>query len=78
MGFQNSPPERSACFYLTITGSFECYQYFLWLWNKFSGKRKPFPKNGIPFLVGITKIEHLVFSCKTTCNAKTNRMGSTK
>ena len=36
------------------------------------------PKNGIPFLVGITKIEHLVFSCKTTCNAKTNRMGSTK
>ena len=36
------------------------------------------PKNGIPFLVGITKIEHLVFSCRTTCNAKTNRMGSTK
>ena len=28
MRFQNSPPERQACFYLTITGSFECYQYF--------------------------------------------------
>ena len=29
MGFQNSPPfERSACFYVTISESFERFQYF--------------------------------------------------
>ena len=50
----------------------------LWLWNKFSEKRKPFPKNGVPFLAESTKIESVVFSCKTTCNAKANRMESTK
>ena len=43
--FLNSPPfERSACFYVTISGNFEIFQYLNFETN-FFGKRKPFSKN---------------------------------
>ena len=43
--FQNSPSfNRSACFYATISGNFERFQYFNFE-TKFLGKRKPVSKN---------------------------------
>ena len=41
--FWNSPPfERSTCFYVTITGNFENFQYF-----NSEKKIRPFKKNGV-------------------------------
>ena len=47
--FQNSPQfERSACFYVTITGNFECFQYFNFEAN-FLKNEIFFRKTGVPF-----------------------------
>ena len=50
-------------------------------WNIFSGKRKPFPKTGLPLLVEIAKIDNAPFPYKTAipeANVKTNKTVSTK
>ena len=47
--FQNSPPfERSACFYVTISGNFERLQYFNYETN-FLENENLFQKTGVPF-----------------------------
>ena len=76
MNFQNSPPfERSACFYVTISESFERFQ------NKFSGKRKPSSKNwSTVFQLKPLRLK-TSFPFKTALsetNVKTNRMATTK
>ena len=61
---------RSACFYVTISGNFERFQYFNF-----------FKKLEYRFLVESTKIENALFPYKTAiseANVKTNRMMSTK
>ena len=77
--FQNSPPlERSSCFYVTISGSFEHFQYFN-LETYFLKNKRLSQKTGIPFLVESTKIENAIFLCKTALSeAIVNGMGSTK
>ena len=51
--FQNSPPfERSACFYATISGNFERFQYSDFLENE-----NIFQENGVLFLVESIEIE---------------------
>ena len=48
--FQNSPPfERLACFYVTATGNFECFHYFIFETN-FLKNENLFQKTGVPFL----------------------------
>ena len=43
--FQNSPPfERLACFYVTMSGNFECFQYF-----NFERDFLENEKTGVPF-----------------------------
>ena len=78
--FQNSPPlERSACFYVTISESFERFQYSTFEKN-FLQNEKLFQKTGVPFLVKTTKIENTSFLFKTAlseANVKTNRMETT-
>ena len=73
--FQNSPLfHRSACFYLTITGNFEQFQYFN-LETDFLKNENLFQKTGVPFfLVEGTNIENTSFPCKTViseANVKT-------
>ena len=47
--FQNSPPfERWACFYLTISGNFERFQYFKFE-KDFLEIGNLFQKTGVPF-----------------------------
>ena len=47
--FQNSPPfERLACFYVTISGNFERFQYFNFETN-FLENENLFQKTGVPF-----------------------------
>ena len=47
--FQNSPPfERSACFYVTIMGNFERFQYFNFETN-FLENENLFQKTGVLF-----------------------------
>ena len=47
--FQNSPPfERSACFYITISGNFERFQYF-YFERDFLENEELFQKTGVPF-----------------------------
>ena len=49
MDFQNSPPfEKSACFYVTISGNFESYQY-LNFETDFLENENFFQKTGAPF-----------------------------
>ena len=49
MDFQNSPPfERSACFYITISGNFERFQYF-YFERDFLENEELFQKTGVPF-----------------------------
>ena len=63
--FQNSPPfERSACFYVTISGNFERFQYFNFEAD-FLENEILFQKTGDRFLVESTKIENASFSYKT-------------
>ena len=80
--FQNSSLfERSTCFYVTISGNFERFQYFnfetltFWKTNIF------FKKLEYRFLVESTKIENASFPYKTAiseANVMTNRMVSPK
>ena len=81
MDFQNSPPfERSASFYVTISGNIEQFQY-LNFETDFLENEKLFQKTGYHFLVESTKIENASFPHKTViseANVKTNRMASTK
>ena len=47
--FQNSPPfERSACFYVTISGNFERFRYFNFE-IEFLENENLFQKIGVPF-----------------------------
>ena len=47
--FQNSPSfERSGCFYVAISGKFECFQYFNFETN-FLENENLFKKTGVPF-----------------------------
>ena len=47
--FQNSPPfERWACFYVTISGNFERFQYFD-LETDFMENENVFQKTGVSF-----------------------------
>ena len=49
--FQNSTPfERSACFYMTIGGNFERFQYFNFESN-FLENENFFQKTGVPFFI---------------------------
>ena len=51
------------------------------IWNKFSGKWKPFKKLEYRFLVETTKIEKTSFPFETAlseANVKANRMATTK
>ena len=79
--FQNSPPfERSECFYVTITGNLERFQYFNFETN-FPKNENLFKKLKCRFLVESTKIANATFPYKTAlseANAKINRMWSTK
>ena len=76
--FQNSPPfERSACFYVAITGCFERFQYFNIETNFLTMKLL---SQKIRFLVENTKIENASFPQKTAYsedNVKPNRMRNT-
>ena len=55
--FQNSPLfERSTCFYVTISGNFERFQYYKFE-TDFLEYENHFQKTGVPFLVESTKIE---------------------
>ena len=79
--FQNSPLfERSAYFYVTISGNFEWFQY-LTLKQIFWKKKNFFKKLEYRFLVESTKMENASFSYKTAiseANVETNRMVSAK
>ena len=47
--FQNSSPfERSVCFYMTISGNFERFQYFNFE-TDFLENENLFQKTGVPF-----------------------------
>ena len=65
--FQNKPPfERSACFYVTITGNFACFWYFNFESNFLNKRKLYFKKLEYRFLVESTKIENATFQFKTT------------
>ena len=50
MDFQNSPQfERSACFYMTVSGNFQRFQYLQFETN-FLEIKNPFQKTGVPFV----------------------------
>ena len=71
----------SGIFYVTITGSFECFQHFNFETNFLKNENLFFKKLENSFAVENTKIESLTYSYKTTLsevNVKTNRMGSIK
>ena len=64
MDFQNSPPfERSASFYVTISGNIERFQY-LNFETDFLENEKLFQKTRYRFLVESTKIENASFHTK--------------
>ena len=73
MGLQNIPlPERSECFYVTISGSFARFQHFNYETN-FVKNEDHFQNTGVPF-------ENTTFPYKTAlseANVKKNRMKST-
>ena len=74
------PFERLTCFYVTIGGNFERFQY-LTLKQILLKTKTFFKKLKRCFLVESTKIENTSFPYKTTtseANIKTNRMVSTK
>ena len=78
--FQNSPPsERSACFYVTTIGNFECFHYFVFETN-FLKNKKLFQKTRVPFFSSKyyyckRNIPHKIALSQP--HVKTNRMGST-
>ena len=58
MDFQNSPPfEKSACFYVTISGNFESYQY-LNFETDFLENENFFQKTGAPFFSWKLKLSY--------------------
>ena len=63
--FLNSPPfDRSVCFYMTISGNFERFQYF-----RFSGKWKAFSKNWITvFCLKALRLKTHHFHAKLPCH----------
>ena len=72
--------ERSACFYATISGILERFQYCNFE-TDFLENKTFFKKLEYHFLVEITKMENSSFPCKTAiskANFKTNKMVSTK
>ena len=80
--FQNSPPyERSASFYVTISGNFEQFQYFNFE-TDFLEKKNLFQKPGLLFFSWKHyKVENALFLYKTAipeANVKTNRMVNAK
>ena len=78
--FQNSHPfERSACFYVTISDSFQHFQYFNFETN-FPENENFFEKLEHRFLVEITKIENTSFpkTALSEANVKENKMATTK
>ena len=72
--FQNSLPfERSACFYVTITGNFECFQNFKFETNSLENGNL-FQKIGVCSLFESAKIEIASFLYRTAtseANVKT-------
>ena len=76
MDFQISPPLGFACFYVTLSGNIERFQYFNF--------GKNFLKNANSFQkadIESTKIENATYLYQTAlseANVKINRMGSTK
>ena len=81
MDFQSSPPfESSKCFYMTITGYFERFQYFNFEVS-FWKTKTCFERLEHCFINESTKIENVIFSYKTNlseANFKANRMESSK
>ena len=66
-GFHNSPQfERSTCFYMSIKGNFERFQYFNFEWTFWKTKifSKKLEQN---FLVESTKFENAAFHTKLPC-----------
>ena len=66
---------------MTITGNFECFQYFTFETNVLKNKSLIFKKLENSFVVENTMVESVTYPCKTTlseANGKTNRMGSAK
>ena len=66
---------------MTITGNFECFQYFDFETNFLENKNLFFKKLENSFVVESTTIESVTYPYKTAlseANVKTNRMGSTK
>ena len=78
---KNSPSfERSAGFYVAISGNFERFQYYNFE-TDFLENKNLFQKLEYFFLIESTKIESALFPYKTAiseANVKTNRMVSTK
>ena len=79
--FHNSPPfGRSACFYMTVSGNFESFQYFNF-GTCFLKTKTFFKKLECRFSVESTKIENASCPHKTAtseANVKTNRIVNTK
>ena len=78
--FNSAPFEKSACFYVTIRGNFERFQYFNFE-TDFLENENLFKNLEYRFLVESTKIENVPLSYKTVkseANVETNRMVSTK
>ena len=66
---------------MTITGNFECFQYFDFETNFLENENLFFKKLENSFVVESTTIERATYPYKTAlseANVKTNRMGSTK
>ena len=79
--FQNSPPfERSACFYKTINGNFECFLYFNFETDSLENATF-LKKTGVPFFSWRQLDWNPPFPYKTAisvANFKTNRKVSRK
>ena len=66
-GLKNSLPfERSACFYVTIAGNFECFQYFNF-YTKFLKSANSFLKTGVRFLGKVLRLKTQHFYTKLLC-----------
>ena len=71
----------SGIFCVTITGNFECFQYFNFDTNFLKNENLFFKKLENSFIVESTMIERVTYPYKTAlskANVKTNRMGSAK
>ena len=79
---ENSPPfDRSACFYVTINGNFDRFQYLNFETDFLENENLHHKKLEYRFLVESTKTENKSFPYKTAtseANIIINRMVSTK